>query len=118
MRHLSWIPVFAGGEALVSTGAPFVQCDRMDAIFFKTCVDPPGAWFVEISSEIVRRWRRGSPDKEFSDALYVHSQIRPPWSADAGTPGGDEQARRSGDQSRAPARYGRADAPRRRRASS
>ena len=50
----------------------------MGVIFLKRCRSGRG-WFVEINSEIVRRWRRGSPDKEFSDALYVHSQIHPPW---------------------------------------
>jgi hypothetical protein len=52
----------------------------MGAIFLNLCRSAWG-WFVEINSEIARQWRRGSPDEEFSDALYVHSQIRPPWSA-------------------------------------
>jgi hypothetical protein len=63
---------------------------KRGAIFLNGCRSSRG-WFVEISSEIVRwRLRRSSPDKEFTDALYVHSQIRPPWSAYAATPGGDE----------------------------
>jgi hypothetical protein len=79
-RLLSWILFFAGMIRCFSTGAPFVSGIEMGAIFLSGCRSAWG-WFVEISSEIVRRWRRGSPDKEVSDALYVHSQIHPPWSA-------------------------------------
>jgi hypothetical protein len=81
MRHLSWIPVSPARYVVFQPGRHSLSVIEMDGRYFFNLCRSAWGWFVEISSEIVRRSRRGSPDKEFSDALYVHSQIRPPWSA-------------------------------------